>query len=81
MLMSAAGALSRVAMDMREVYGKGLAAYQHRQWDAAESHLLECLRLVPGDGPSAALLQRLPALRTAPLTGDWDGVWGVASAV
>jgi adenylate cyclase len=79
-LMSAAGALTPVVMDMREIYGKGLAAYQHRDWDAAESHFLECLRLVPGDGPSTALLQRLPALRTAPLTGDWDGVWGVASA-
>lgn len=74
-LMCPAGELSPVLTEMRGVFAQGLTAYQHRQWDAAESHFLECLRLVPGDGPATALLQRLPVLRTTPLTPEWDGVW------
>ena len=53
----------------------GLAAYRHRQWDAAIEALTGVLRLRPDDAPSRLYLERCEAYRQTPPPEEWDGVY------
>jgi len=74
-LIGTAGALAPELLELRGVFGEGLAAYRKRQWDAASAKFTECLRMAPDDGPSNMFLQRLVALQATPPAADWNGVW------
>jgi adenylate cyclase len=60
---------------LRERYAEGLAAYRDRQWDAAREAFRGALELVPGDGPSTALLERIDGFQANPPPANWDGAW------
>ncbi len=57
------------------LYAKGLAAYRSCAWAEAEMAFRACLKVAPDDGPSQALLSRIPRLAANPPPGDWNGVW------
>ena len=60
---------------LRDRYAEGLAAYRGRQWDDAREAFRAALELVPGDGPSTALLERIDGFQANPPQADWDGAW------
>ena len=76
-LMGRAGELAPALAELRGVFAEGLAAYRETRWDVAERRFHECLRLVPGDGPSRTFLERVAILRAAPPAEGWSGVWGL----
>src|SRR5262249_23708458 len=65
-LMAEAGGLDGTRAELRERFAKALAAYRAQDWDAAADLFGECLRLVPGGGPSVVYLHRSPALPREP---------------
>ncbi|HLZ67730.1 MAG TPA: adenylate/guanylate cyclase domain-containing protein [Aliidongia sp.] len=74
-LLAEAGELDPVRTELRETFAQGLAAYRHQDWCGASACFEACRRLVPDDGPSAVLLERIARLRAEPPPADWDGVW------
>ncbi len=63
---------------LKEVAGlfeAGLKSYTERDWDKAEGHFQDVLRLRPEDGPSRVFLSRVEKLRETDLSDDWDGVF------
>jgi class 3 adenylate cyclase len=60
---------------LRERYAEGLAAYRRQEWNAAQAAFEACLSIVPDDGPSKAMLKRIPVLSAHPPHPDWNGVW------
>jgi adenylate cyclase len=74
-LLSPSGQLAPEAVELREEFAAGLAAYRAFDWDAAERRFAECRRSKPADGPSVVFLERVQKLRTDPPPADWDGVW------
>jgi adenylate cyclase len=74
-LLAAAGALAPGDAELREEFGKGLAAYRAREWDAAEREFRSCLELRPEDAPSTIYIERIATFRKEPPPANWDGVW------
>jgi adenylate cyclase len=60
---------------LQERYAEGLAAYRARNWDDARGAFSAALEVVPGDGPSMALLERIDGFQANPPPVDWDGAW------
>src|SRR5215813_6268158 len=63
-LLGSVGSVDSKLLEVRELYAKGLEAYRHRDWPAAEERFRSCLQLHPDDGPSHALLARIATFRT-----------------
>jgi class 3 adenylate cyclase len=61
----------------RDKYAEALAAYRARRWDEARRALDAALELVPGDGPSIALLRRIEGFQSNPPAQDWNGAWHI----
>jgi adenylate cyclase len=57
----------------RDVFQRGVAAFQRRQFAEAEHHFREVLLIRKGDGPARFYLERLPEFRAAELPSDWLG--------
>jgi adenylate cyclase len=74
-LMGAAGALTPERIELRGVFGEGLAAYRECRWDSAEQKFGACLQIAPDDGPSTTFLSRVAVLRATPPPADWNGAW------
>jgi len=74
-LLGRAGELEPALAELRERYAAGLEAYRGQDWDAAQQHFTDCLRLRPFDGPAGALRDRCVAFRATPPPPDWDGAW------
>jgi adenylate cyclase len=73
-LVATAGNLSPVVQKMFERYAEGLDHYRKADWAKAEHALRAALEIVPGDGPSTAMLSRIKLFYQEPPT-EWDGVW------
>jgi len=71
------GELTPQQLTSRDNYLEGLAAYRERRWDDALRSLNAVLEVVPGDGPSMALLARVESLKASPPPQDWDGAWHI----
>jgi class 3 adenylate cyclase len=71
------GELTPQQRTSRDEYAQGLAAYRARRWDDARRALDAALELVPGDGPSIALLKRIEGFLSNPPPQDWDGSWHI----
>jgi len=69
------GALSEQRSRLRTVYLEGLEAYRSRDWDTARARFGSALDIVPGDGPSQALLTQIEWWSRNPPPPDWDGSW------
>jgi class 3 adenylate cyclase len=74
-LLAARGALAPGEAELRDEFGKGLAAYRAREWDAAERQFRRCLELRPEDRPSALYAERIAIFRNEAPPANWDGVW------
>jgi len=74
-LLSPAGALGPAEVELRDEFGKGLAAYRAREWDAAERQFRHCLEIRPDDAPSTLYIERIATFRKEPPPANWDGVW------
>ena len=57
------------------VFAEGLEAYRARDFATAEAQFQQCLKILPGDGPSTTYIARCHAYRDNPPTPDWDGVF------
>jgi adenylate cyclase len=71
------GELTPQQQTSRDRYQEALAAYRERRWDDACRGFNAALEVVPGDGPSLALLRRIESLKAEPLSPDWDGAWRI----
>jgi len=71
------GELTPERLASRDRYQEGLAAYRERRWDHAVRALNAALEVMPGDGPSLALLKRVESLKANPPSQDWDGSWHI----
>jgi adenylate cyclase len=74
-LLGSRGGVPGPALTLRDRYAGALAAYRAQDWGRAELGFKECLALIPGDGPSKLMLERVAALRGRSLDADWNGVW------
>jgi adenylate cyclase len=74
-VMAPSGGLDAAQAELRDRFASALAAYRAQDWARAETLFGGCLRIAPGDGPSAAYIERLAVLRSAPPGEGWDGVW------
>jgi adenylate cyclase len=74
-LLSPAGALAPGEVELRDEFGRGLAAYRAREWDAAERQFRRCLELRAEDAPSTLYIERIATFRKEPPPANWDGVW------
>jgi adenylate cyclase len=73
-LLGTTGALTPGEAELSDEFGKGLAAYRAREWDAAERQFRRCLELRPEDAPSILYIERIATFRKEPPPA-WDGVW------
>jgi len=74
-LLAAKGQLSKELEQLRECYAQGRRDFLAQEWDLAEAHFRECLKVRPTDGPSQVLIQRIEMLRRNPPGTDWNGAW------
>jgi len=68
------GPAGRSDLEWLEAHAEGLGHYRAGRWSEARARLEEVIAIRGGDGPSAALLDRMRALDDAP-PDDWTGVW------
>jgi adenylate cyclase len=73
--MGRAGELTPEQSELRDQFGRGLAAYRRRDWDEAQSEFESCRRTLEEDGPTHLFLERIALLRSTPPPPDWNGVW------
>lgn len=71
------GEVSGERLALRDAFGAALAAYRRKNWGEARAGFEGCLEIVPGDGPSTALLRRIAQFCTTAPGLDWDGVWSL----
>jgi class 3 adenylate cyclase len=76
-IMGRKGELTPQQSASRNRYLEALAAYHEQRWDDAGRALNAALEMLPGDGPSLALLGRIKSLTAEPPSPDWDGAWRV----
>ena len=74
-IMGQKAELTNEQMLLRTRYSDGLAAYRECNWCAARNHFDAALKVVPFDGPTRALLERIELLQSRPPQRDWDGSW------
>lgn len=74
-IMGLKGELGENQLQLRQHYAEGLTAYRACQWDAARRAFDAALVAVPGDGPSAAMAERVAQFQANPPGADWDGAW------
>ena len=77
-LLGRRSAVAPSLLDLAGRYAVGLAAYRRRAWGEAETAFRQCGDLAPNDGPSRALLERIPALAAKGLPEGWNGAWLLA---
>jgi hypothetical protein len=65
-LLGQTGQLAPGEVELTNEFGKGLAAYRAREWDAAERQFQRCLEVKPADGPSVLYIERITELRKQP---------------
>jgi class 3 adenylate cyclase len=58
-LLGRKGEVSGERLALRDAFGAALAAYRRKNWGEARAGFEGCLEIVPGDGPSTALLRRI----------------------
>jgi class 3 adenylate cyclase len=76
-LLGRKGEVSGERLALRDAFGAALAAYRRKNWGEARAGFEGCLEIVPGDGPSTALLHRIAQFCTTAPGLDWDGVWSL----
>jgi class 3 adenylate cyclase len=76
-LLGRKGEVSGERLALRDAFGTALAAYRRKNWGEARAGFEGCLEIVPGDGPSTALLRRIAQFCTTAPDLDWDGVWSL----
>lgn len=74
-LVGRKGDISPKIAELCAHYERGLALYRKRKWEEARSAFEECLKIMPGDGPSLLFIDRIRVLEAQSLTEHWDGVW------
>ncbi|RBP39596.1 adenylate cyclase [Roseimicrobium gellanilyticum] len=74
-LLGLAGEVPEKMLGLCSRSATALAAYQARDWDAAETALRECLAMDHDDAPARILLERVYAFRLNPPAPDWNGAW------
>jgi adenylate cyclase len=74
-LLGPTGEVTPAEVELADEFGKGLAAYRAREWEAADRQFRRCLEMKPGDSPSALYIERIAELRKQSPSPDWDGVW------
>jgi adenylate cyclase len=69
------GELTPQQLSLRGSYQEGLAAYREQRWEDALCAFNASLEVVPGDGPSLALIDRVENLKANPPSPDWHASW------
>ena len=78
-VMGRKGEVDATALELRERYAEGLAAYRSGRWQEARAAFVACLALRPDDRPAAVFLERLDSFAATPPGETWNGVWPIAA--
>jgi adenylate cyclase len=78
-LLGETGQVGAEQLELRDAFQTGLAAYRNGDWDGAEAAFVDCLRIVPDDGPAAAFMERVETFRRVAPSDDWGGIWQSAT--
>jgi adenylate cyclase len=78
-LLGTAEAIDEKALNMTNLYAKGLQLYRNRQWEAAIKQFKAVLQIDPEDGPSHAMIQRCTTFKDEPPSADWDGAFAMVT--
>ncbi|TAN45722.1 MAG: CHASE2 domain-containing protein [Nitrospirae bacterium] len=57
------------------LYAQGHKHYLKREWNEARDLFKKVLAVLPDDGPSGKMLEKIEQLEKAALPRDWDGAW------
>ena len=74
-LLGERGKVEAPRLRLRDAFEAGLAAYRQSDWDGADRHFLEAVKVDPHDKPAQLFRDRVRRFRDAPPPADWDGVW------
>ena len=74
-IMGRKGALTPQQIELRTRYNEGLKAYRNKQWEEARAAFSAAQAVVPTDGPSATMLNRIEVFAATPPSNNWDGAW------
>lgn len=66
-------------LKLAEVHNEAMRRYLARDWEGAIQLFNEVQGLVPGDGPSRVLLERIAEYQIKPPPEDWDGTYHMHS--
>jgi adenylate cyclase len=77
-LMAMAGQLDARQAELLVHFDRGAAAYRAGAWADAEAGLAAALAVMPDDGPSRVMLERVRNFAANPPV-SWDGVWRMTS--
>ena len=55
-------------------FERGREFYAKKEWDEALKYFSDCMKLLPGDGPSKEFIDRINKYKIDPPPADWDGV-------
>lgn len=77
-LMAMAGKLDARQGDLFAAYTRGVAAYRAGAWADADAAFSAALTIMPDDGPSRVMLERVRRFAATP-PASWDGVWRMTS--
>ena len=78
-LLAIKGELAPTAIELRDAFEAGLAAYRSSDWDRAAKLFGDCREIDSEDGPARVFLDRVQHLRADPPEEGWDGVWRLHS--
>ena len=76
-LLGRKGEVAEERLKLRDAFDEALAAYRRKEWQEARAAFENCLKIMPGDGPSNLFLGRIAQFCTAAPSPDWDGVWSL----
>jgi adenylate cyclase len=78
-LVAKKGEISEDKRRVLELYDKALIGHWERDWEGALALLNEALEIIPDDGPSKALIERVESYQESPPPDSWQGEFVRAS--
>jgi len=73
------GDMDETTRRVLELYDEGLRIHWDRWWDDAMDCFKSALKLIPGDGPSITMIERIEGYKNTPPPDNWHGEFVRAS--
>jgi adenylate cyclase len=60
-----------------DIFHQGQEFFEHKDWDKAQKHFEEVLKIIPNDGPATVFNDRCKQYKHKPPPDSWDGVFNL----